>query len=364
MRYRFEKLDDSLREALQTFQALLDLFRELVLRTNGDVERALEVLRSLQAQGYVPEGWDIDEFERRLENDEIVRQTPRGRQLTPKAERGIRARSLEQIFGNLRLGAVGGHPTPHEGGGGAETQPEQRPYEFGDELRNIDFTGSLMNSIRRTGLGEFELGEQDLTVLETEHHTSCATVILIDVSHSMILYGEDRITPAKQVAMALSELILTRFQKDSLDVVLFGDEAMRVEVGDLPYIGAGPFHTNTQEGLRFARRILERRHQSNKQIFLVTDGKPTVIRLGDGRLYRNVGGLDPIIVNRTLDEAVLCRRRRIPITTFMVADDPYLQRFVQQLTERNRGRAYFTSADRLGSYLLVDFMENRKKRVR
>ena len=139
---------------------------------------------------------------------------------------------------------------------------------------------------------------------------------------------------------------------------------MRVEVRDLPYVGAGPFHTNTQEGLRFARRILERRHQTNKQIFLITDGKPTVIRLADGRLYRNVGGLDPIIVNRTLDEAVMCRRRKIPITTFMIARDSYLQHFVEQLTERNRGRAYFTSPDRLGSYLFVDFLENRRKRTR
>ena len=364
MKYRFEKFDESLRQAIENFRTLMDLFQNLVLRTNGDVERALEFLRSMQAQGYIPEDWDLDEFERKLENDEFVRRTPEGRALTKKAERTIRVSSLEQIFGNLKMGGLGGHPTPHEGMGGAESQPERRPYQFGDEMKNIDFSDSIMNSIRRTGLGEFELGEQDLTVLETDHHTSCATVILIDVSHSMILYGEDRITPAKQVAMALSELILTRFQKDSLDVVLFGDEAMRIEVRDLPYVGAGPFHTNTQEGLRFARRILERRHQMNKQIFLVTDGKPTVIRLGDGRLYRNVGGLDPIIVNRTLDEAVMCRRRRIPITTFMVADDPYLKRFVQQLTERNRGRAYFTSADRLGSYLLVDFMKNRRRKVR
>ncbi len=364
MRYRFEKFDENLLAALQEFKNLLDLFQALVLRTNGDVERAIDFLRSMQQQGYIPDDWDLDEFVERLENEEFIQRTPKGLALTKKSEKTLRSASLEQIFGGLRMGSVGGHPTPHEGTGGTEQHPERRPYEFGDELRNIDFPESIMNSLRRTGMDEFNLLEQDLTVAETDHHTSCATVILIDVSHSMILYGEDRITPAKQVAMALSELILTRFQKDSLDVVLFGDEAMRVEVKDLPYIGAGPFHTNTQEGLRFARRILERRHQANKQIFLVTDGKPTVIRLGDGKLYRNVGGLDPVIVNRTLDEAVMCRRRRIPITTFMVAEDPYLQRFVEQLTERNKGRAYFTSADRLGSYLLVDFMQNRRKRVR
>ena len=260
---------------------------------------------------------------------------------------------------------MGNHPTPHGGAGGLEDLPERRPYEFGDDFTKIDFGESIMNSVRRTGgAGEFQLTEEDLSVAETDHHASCATVILIDVSHSMILYGEDRITPAKQVALALSELILTKYQKDALDIVLFGNEAMRVEVKDLPYVGVGPFHTNTQEGLRFARQILERRHQANKQIFLITDGKPTVIRLADGRLYRNVGGLDPIIVNRTLDEAVMCRRRRIPITTFMIARDTYLQRFIEELTEKNRGRAYFTAPDRLGSYVFVDFLENRKRRLR
>lgn len=414
MRYRFTAIDPALLESIQSFKDLLRLFQLLVLQANGDVDRALEFLRSLQQQGYLPEDWDLEEFERQLENQEIVQRTPQGRALTKKGERSLRKASLEQIFGGLMTGGPGGHPTPHEGTGSVEQLPERRPYQFGDDPAHIDFSASIMNSLRRgqardaigpgaqtdreglprgrdtskrdrsNTVGQrftddidgddpnayeidpsgFSLREEDLTVAETEHLTSCATVILIDVSHSMVLYGEDRITPAKQVALALSELILTRYQKDALDVVLFGDEAMRVEVKDLPYIGAGPFHTNTQEGLRFARKILERRHQANKQIFLITDGKPTVIRLADGRLYRNVGGLDPIIVARTLDEAVACRRRRIPITTFMVARDPYLQRFVEQLTERNKGRAYFTSLDRLGSYLLVDFLENRRRKVR
>jgi uncharacterized protein with von Willebrand factor type A (vWA) domain len=362
MRYQFSAFDPALLKALADFDNLMQIFQQLLLRANGDVERTLEILRSLQEQGYLPEDWDLDEFERRLENDEIVMRSPKGRKLTKKGERAIRTTSLEQIFGGLQLGAIGAHPTPHEGAGGVEQLPDRRPYQFGDELSQIDFSESIMNSVRRAG--DLTLLEQDLSVAETEHTTSCATVILIDVSHSMILYGEDRITPAKQVALALSELILTRYQKDALDVVLFGDEAMRVEVSDLPYIGAGPFHTNTQEGIRYARKILERRHQTNKQIFLITDGKPTVIRLADGRLYRNVGGLDPIIVNRTLDEAVMCRRRRIPITTFMVARDPDLQQFVHLLTERNHGRAYFTSPDRLGSYLLVDFLQHRRRRVR
>ncbi len=364
MHYRYEKFDDSIRELLKRYDDLRKLFQELLMRTNGDVEEAIRFLRALQEQGYLPGDWDLDEFLAKLENDEIIQRTPQGRVLTAKGEKGLRASSLESIFEGLRVGGIGGHPTPHEGQGGRELLPERRPYEFGDDFGAIDFRDSLLNTARRTHGEELIPLEQDLSVAETEAQTSCATVILIDVSHSMVLYGEDRITPAKKVAMALSELILTRYQKDALDIVLFGDEAQRVEVKDLPYIGAGPFHTNTQEGLRFARRVLERRHQSNKQIFLITDGKPTVIRLADGQLYRNVGGLDPVIVARTLDEAVMCRRRRIPITTFMVADDPYLKSFVTQLTEKNRGRAYFSSPDDLGSYLMVDFLRNRKKRVR
>jgi uncharacterized protein with von Willebrand factor type A (vWA) domain len=364
MHYRFEAFDEDLLRQLTRFRDLLSLFHQLVLRTQGDVEEALDWMRALQAQGYLPEDWDLEEFAERLEKEEIVQRTPEGRLLSPKGERAIRSASLEAIFGGLRTGGLGGHPTPHEGPGGREPLPERRPYQFGDDLRAIDFQDSIKNTVLRTRGEELLPTEQDLSVAETEANVSCATAILIDVSHSMVLYGEDRITPAKQVALALAELILTRYPKDALDVILFGDEAQRIEVRQLPYVGAGPYHTNTQEGLRFARKVLERRHQANKQIFLVTDGKPTVIRLADGKLYRNVFGLDPVIVARTLDEAVLCRRRRIPITTFMVATDPYLQRFVEQLTERNHGRAYFTSPDRLGSYVLLDFLRNRRKRVR
>jgi uncharacterized protein with von Willebrand factor type A (vWA) domain len=364
VKYRFEAFDEAFLRAISQFKDLLAVFQQLVLKTNGDVERALEWMRILQDQGYLPADWDLDRFERELEDEELIRRNARGRSLTHKGERSIRSASLEAIFGNLRAGGLGEHPSPREGAGSAELLPERRPYQFGDDPGSIDFLDSIRNATMRTRGSELLPDEQDLRVAETEAATSCATVILIDVSHSMVLYGEDRITPAKQVALALSELILTRFRKDALDIVLFGDEAERVEVRDLAYIGAGPFHTNTQEGLRYARKILGRRNQANRQIFLITDGKPTVIRLADGRLYRNTFGLDPLIVARTLDEAVLCRRRRIPITTFMVASDPYLRKFVEQLTERNRGRAYFSSPDRLGSYLFLDFLKNRRRKVR
>jgi Ca-activated chloride channel homolog len=364
VRYRYTKFDETLRNLIASFRDMLAFLQYLVLKTDGDVDRAVEWMRALQDAGYLPGEWDLDEFERKLEEEEIIRKDAGARVLTKKGERGIRRASLEAIFGGLTGTGLGDHPTPNEGSGGREPLPERRGWEFGDDLASIDFSDSIKNVVRRTRGAEVLPFEEDLSVAETEANTSCATAILIDISHSMVLYGEDRITPAKQVALALSELILTKFSKDSLDVILFGDEARRVEVGDLPYINAGPYHTNTQEGLRFARRTLERRKQPNKQIFLVTDGKPTVIRLADGKLYRNVFGLDPVIVARTLDEAAQCRRRRIVITTFMVASDPYLQKFVDDLTERNRGRAYFTSPDRLGNYLLHDFIQNRRKRVR
>lgn len=364
MRYRFEAFDESIRRMLEQFRDMLSVFHYLLLRSGGDADRALDWMRELNDAGHLPRGWDLDGFERSLEEQEYLRPDGPRRVLAAKGERALRSASLEAIFGGLRAEGIGGHPTPHEGTGGREPLPERRPYQFGDDIAAIDFPDSIRNAVRRTHGGETVPMEEDLSVAETEHAASCATVILIDVSHSMVLYGEDRITPAKQVALALSELILTKFKKDALDIVLFGDEAWRVEVRDLARVEAGPFHTNTQEGLRYARRILERRHQTNRQIFLITDGKPTVIRRADGGLYRNVFGLDPIIVGRTLDEAVACRRRRIPITTFMVASDPYLQQFVEQLTERNRGRAYFTSPDRLGGYLLLDFIRRRKRKMR
>jgi uncharacterized protein with von Willebrand factor type A (vWA) domain len=180
----------------------------------------------------------------------------------------------------------------------------------------------------------------------------------------MVLYGEDRITPAKQVAMAFAEMILTRYKKDALNVVVFGDDAVEIKVKDLAYMGVGPYHTNTQAGLRMARKILQHRKHHNKQIFMITDGKPSVIRRRNGQIYRNPVGLDPIIVNRTLDEAVVCRRKKITITTFMVTSDPYLQQFVRKLTELNQGRAYFTPPDRLGGYIFWDFLRHRRRRLR
>ena len=196
-----------------------------------------------------------------------------------------------------------------------------------------------------------------------EHQTTCATVLMIDISHSMILYGEDRITPAKQVALALSELIMTRFPKDYIALITFGDDAQLVSINELPFLTVGPYHTNTRAGLQLARDLLRRRGGNvNKQIFMVTDGKPSAIFEPSGRLYKNSFGLDPKIVNKTLDEAVACRRERIPITTFMVARDPYLVNFVEELTKANHGWAYYSSLNNLGGFVFVDYIRNRRKK--
>ncbi len=256
---------------------------------------------------------------------------------------------------------MGEHRTPHAGVGG-ERLPETRPYAFGDSPMDLDFVRSTHNALTHSSLDDLQFKEEDLEVYETEHHTSCATVLLLDLSHSMILYGEDRITPAKRVALALTDLILTRYPKDSLDIVTFGDEAKEISIAQLPYVKVGPFHTNTKAGLARAQQILRRRKHVNKQIFMITDGKPSAIHEG-GRLYKNAFGLDPRIVNKTLDEAVQCRRKRIAITTFMVTQDPFLVRFVERFTQLNKGRAYYADLENLGSFLFVDYNQNRKRRV-
>lgn len=338
------------------------IFNYLLMRLSGDVEETLRLMKSLQEQGHLGKEHDLKEFERRLRQSRIIRSTPSGLKLAAKGERRLRQEAFEQIFNKLKASGRGSHVLPHEGGTSQELLPEKREYSYGDNLQSIDYTGSLFNSIKRSGDLDLRLTESDLEVFESESSTSCATVLMIDVSHSMILYGEDRITPARQVAMAFTELIMTRYPKDDLSLVLFGDTAEQVKIRDLPYISVGPYHTNTQAGLRMARRILMAKKHVNRQIFMITDGKPSMITRANGQLYKNPMGLDPIIVNRTLDEAVICRKKKITITTFMVTEDPYLRRFVERLTELNRGRAYFSSVDNLGSFVIWDFVTSRKKR--
>lgn len=364
--FRYSEFDPDLLQELRTMSQLEELWNFLLLKTSGDPEEALDILKMLQERGHVDPDVDLEEFLRQLQERELVELDEDGHLgLTDRGVQGLRQSSLDMIFRDTKgRGAPGDHATPYHGGMGRnEALPERRPYTFGDDLRQIDFNESLWNTVRRTGSTDEMLTEDDLVVHDSEFSTSCATVLLVDISHSMILYGEDRFTPAKQVALALTELILTRYRKDTLDVVLFGDESIPVEIGDLPFVSVGPFHTNTKAGLQHARRILMRRKNPNKQIFLVTDGKPTVIDVPGEGIYRNTFGLDDRIVNRTLDEAVVCRRKGITITTFMVTHDPYLQQFVLRLTELNKGRAYFSSPDRLGGFVFMDFIRNRKRKM-
>ncbi len=364
MLYEYFEWDPQQWEDLVSFDQMRRFFHYLVTVTAGDVDEALRIMERLQQQGYLPQGVDLDQFRQGLEEREEIRSNDEGGfDLTARGERVLRRTALEQMFGRLRKRGTGDHRLPHEGRGGEPTS-ETREWRFGDEVSKVDFRRSYQNALRRAGLQNLHLSEQDLEVHDTEHLTNCATVLLLDISHSMILYGEDRITPAKQVALGLVELIKTKFPKDSIDVVLFGNEAFPVSIEELPYVQVGPFHTNTRAALQAARKILRRRKHSNKQVILVTDGKPTVITDEEGVIYRNTFGLDPKIVNKTLDEAAALRKERIPITTFMIASDPYLQQFVHRLTELNPRDVYQRPPGTLGEFVLEDFVRHRRGRLR
>ena len=339
------------------------LFSVLLIQEDGDVDRALEILEMIgRRYDLFDEDFTFEDLKRQLVSEKLVADTPSGYSLTPRGERFIRTESLNQIFNHLKPGELGYHRTPHSGRG-SERLSETRPYRFGDDPGEIDFIGSYYRALFHPGEEGPVLEEDDLQVYEGERHVSVATALLLDVSHSMILYGEDRITPAKRVALALVELIRSRYPKDALHVILFGDSAREISVRDLTYTGVGPYHTNTHAALRLARQILLRKKHNNKQVFMITDGKPTAL-FEEGRLYLNPIGLDRKIVNKTLDEAAECRRHGIPITTFMLARDPQLVHFVETLTKVNRGRAFFSSLDRLERTVFVDFIRNRKRRVR
>jgi Ca-activated chloride channel family protein len=361
MRHQYLYLDPELIRALLAGMDLLRLFNQLVLATGGDIDEAMDWMRYLQSEGHISEDIDLEAFFASLEDQQLVqRDGEGGLQLTSGGERRIRRSAFEEIFSGLDRSGPGYHPV-QAAGEGIERLPETRPYKFGDDIHLLDSARSLQNAMRRSE-GDLTLAEEDLEVHETEHLTACATVVAIDISHSMILYGEDRITPAKKVALALTELITTKYPKDHLSVILFGDRAEQVSLTDLPYIEAGPYHTNTREGLQLARGLLSRQKQPNKQIFLITDGKPSAITEG-GRIYKNPFGLDMKIVNLTLEEADLCRRQKVVVTTFMLATDPMLTQFVEKLTQINRGRAYFASPYNLGEFILADYIRNRRRRV-
>jgi uncharacterized protein with von Willebrand factor type A (vWA) domain len=283
--------------------------------------------------------------------------------ITAKTERAIRQTALENIFGNLNKSGSGNHKTKASGQGD-EMTGEFRSYHFGDSLEKISLTESLKNAQINHGIGEFELTEEDLVVEDTQFKSQMSTVLMIDISHSMILYGEDRITPAKKVAMALAELITTRYPKDTIDILVFGNDAWSISIKDIPYLKVGPYHTNTVAGLQLAMDILRRKRNTNKQIFMITDGKPSCVREKDGTYYMNSNGLDPYVTEKCYTQAAQARKLHIPITTFMIARDSYLQQFVDKFTEANQGKAFYTGLKGLGEMIFQDYETNRKKRLK
>ncbi len=362
MLWEYSEWDKTLESLLKSFQDLMSLFNYLMLMAAGDVDQVFRWMKYLQERGNIGADLDLEEFRKHLEEERIIERLKEGGySLTAKGEQVIRKDSLNQIFSNLVKSGFGQHRVPRSGDGD-ERLTETRPYRFGDAVTMIDALGTISNAVKRAGVDEITLAEEDFEVYETEHLSSSATVLLIDISHSMILYGEDRITPAKQVALALTELILTRYPKDTLRVGTFGDEAKEIEIKDIPYLQVGPYHTNTKAGLEMAQTILEGLRQQNRQIFMVTDGKPTAIE-ENGGVYRNPYGFDPKIRNQTLEAAAACKRANITITTFMLATDPELQDFVEEMTRINHGRAYFASADKLGEFLFADYIRNKRRVV-
>lgn len=283
-------------------------------------------------------------------------------EITDKTVDFLGFKTLQDLLGSVGRSSFGRHDT-RDLATGVESGGVSRSYEFGDTL-NMDISETLFNAVRRQGAKvPIEMTYSDLMVHQCEYHSSCATVLLLDCSHSMILYGEDRFTPAKRVAMALSHLIKTQYPGDTLDLVLFHDSAEQVPLGGLARVQVGPYYTNTREGLRLAQRILLRQKKDMRQIIMITDGKPSALTLEDGRIYKNAFGLDPFVVGQTLEEVNKCKRAGILINTFMLASDYSLVNFVQKITEMCKGKAYFTTPYNLGQYLLMDYMSRKTKQI-
>jgi len=360
--YRFTHYTPPIEKEQSDFEKLLKVFMELVLITGGNVAEALQWLTELDKQYKLTNGqYGIGDFIEQLKRDGYITESgPEGEfKLKAKSEQNLRKSALEEIFGKLKKSKSGEHTTFHTGREDEQTT-ERRDYEFGDSLEQISVTDSLRNAQINHGLDNFFMTEDDLEVIESEYKTQTSTVLMIDISHSMILYGEDRITPAKKVAMALAELITKKYPKDTLDILVFGDDAWQIEIKDLPYLQVGPYHTNTVAGLELGMDILRRRKNPNKQVFMITDGKPTCIKEGI-RYYKNSFGLDSKILNRTFNLAGQLKKLKIPVTTFMIATDPYLKSFVREFTKINNGNAYYSGLQGLGNLVFEDFKKNRRK---
>jgi Ca-activated chloride channel family protein len=370
---RFQQLEhnlDDLREALRRLLEEGDFFDE-------DTQRQL---KQMAAEGTLDEL--IDKLIERMQQENYISsKRPPGEtstsqvdgqvgdvqgevrfEVTDKSLDFLGFKALRDLLGSLGKSSFGRHDTRHWATGIEVSGASQR-YQFGDTL-NLDINATLSSAIAREGIGlPLNLEYEDLHVHQCEYQSSCATVVMLDCSHSMILYGEDRFTPAKRVAMALSHLIRTQYPGDSLSLVLFHDSAEEMPVSQLARVKVGPWYTNTREGLRVAQRILARQRKDMKQIVMITDGKPSALTLPDGRIYKNAYGLDPLVVSETLEEVARCKRSNVMINTFMLASDLGLVQFVHKVSEMCRGKAYFTTPDTLGEYLLMDYISHKSKTI-
>ena len=347
----------------KNFEDLLKIYQQLLLITSGDFNKTISIMTELDRKhNFTPENYGIGDFIEDLKKKGYIKENPNDQKIkiTKKSELELRHSALDEIFGKLKKDKAGSHMT-NTFGSSLDFDSSTKPYEFGDNLENIAFNESIKNAQKNYGIENFKLAETDLETYESDQKSQTSTVLLIDISHSMILYGEDRITPAKKVAMALSEMIMRKYKKDTLDVVVFGNDAWEVKIKDIPYLSVGPYHTNTIAGLELAMDLLRRRKNKNKQIFMITDGKPTCMKVGIN-YYKNAFGLDPKILNKTYNLAAVCKKNGIRINTFMIASDPYLMEFVEKFTEINDGSAYFADLQNLGSMIFKDYNRNKVKR--
>jgi Ca-activated chloride channel family protein len=364
----------------QTLDALRQALERALLESDMFDEEMRERLQQMQMDGTLDEL--IEKLIQRMEQEDYIsideppdptrtsgvggqigeNQQPTKFEITDKSLDFLGYKSLRDLLGSLGKSSFGRHDT-RDMATGVEASGASKVYEFGDTL-NLDITATLSSAIQREGLSlPLNIEYSDLNVHQCEYQSSCATVVMLDCSHSMILYGEDRFTPAKKVAMALSQLIRTQYPGDSLSLVLFHDSAEEVPLSQLARVKVGPYYTNTREGLRLAQRILQRQRKDMKQIVMITDGKPSALTLEDGRIYKNAFGLDPLVVSQTLEEVSKCKRAGVLINTFMLASDYGLVNFVQKVTEMCRGKAYFTTPYTLGQYLLMDYMSRKTKTI-
>ena len=364
-----EKTLDDLRRAIE--QALMDgdqfdeemRERMLEMAMNGELDELIEkLIERMQQEDYISIDQPHDPARRSSVGGKSGEAQQAKFEITDKSLDFLGFKSLRNLLGSLGKSSFGRHDT-RDLATGIEASGASRTYEFGDTL-NLDITATLSSAIQREGLAlPLNIEYSDLQVHQCEYQSSCATVLMLDCSHSMILYGEDRFTPAKKVAMALSHLIRTQYPGDSLSLVLFHDSAEEIPLSQLARVKVGPYYTNTREGLRMAQRILQRQRKDMKQIVMITDGKPSALTLEDGRIYKNAFGLDPLVVSQTLEEVSKCKRAGVLINTFMLASDYGLVQFVQKVTEMCRGKAYFTTPYTLGQYLLMDYMSRKTKTI-